>query len=200
MSLGYRVAYRVGFTPWEAAGQGGSEQLGALLDREERERGVPYGRAVDLGCGSGAHTIELAGRGWDAIGIDAVPRALERARSRPGADKARFVLGDVTRLAEAGVEPGVELFVDIGCFHGLDDAARQRYAEGVTALATPTATLLVLAFSRGRGPLPRGATRADLVRQLPGWDVVDQQAAETGGMPKPLRFTEPQFYRLRRSA
>ena len=198
MSLGYRLAYRTGITPWEGAGQGGSEQLDALLDREQEGRSTPYGRAVDLGCGSGAHTIDLAGRGWDALGVDNVPRALERARARAGADKARFVLGDVTRLAEAGVEPGVELFLDIGCFHGLDDGARGRYADGVTALASPTATMLLLAFTRGRGPLPRGATRADLGRWLPGWDVVDQVAADTSGMPKPLRATEPQFYRLRK--
>lgn len=199
MSLGYRVAYRIGITPWEGAGQGGSAQVDALLDREQEGRTAPYGRAVDLGCGSGSHTIDLAGRGWDALGVDNVPRALERAQARPGADKARFVLGDVTRLEEAGVEPGVELFLDIGCFHGLDDEARGRYADSVTALASPTATMLLLAFTRGRGPLPRGATRADLARWLPQWDVVDQVAADTSGMPKPLRATEPQFYRLRRS-
>jgi SAM-dependent methyltransferase len=199
MSLGYRLAYRIGLTPWEGAGDGGRTQLDGLLDREEQGRSVPFGRAVDLGCGSGAHTVNLAGRGWDVVGVDNVPRALERAQARPGADKARFVLGDVTRLEEAGIEPGVELFVDIGCFHGLDDDGRERYADGVTSLATPTATMLLLAFVRGRGPLPRGATRADLERSLPGWDVVDQEAADTSGMPKPLRATEPQFYRLRRS-
>ncbi|MDR7254668.1 hypothetical protein J2X46_003666 [Nocardioides sp. BE266] len=200
MSLAYRVAYRIGITPWEGAGEGGGAQLDALLDREQAGRSAPFGRAVDLGCGSGSHTIDLAGRGWEATGIDNVPRALERAQARPGADKARFVLGDVTRLADAGVAPGVDLFVDIGCFHGLDDEERSRYADGVTALASPTAAMLVLAFTRGRGPLPRGATRADLARWLSGWDVVAQEAADTSGMPKPMRATEPQFYRLRRAA
>lgn len=198
MSLGYRMAYRIGLTPWEGAAQGGSEQLVGLLDREQDERGAPPGRAVDLGCGSGAHTVELARRGWDALGVDDVPRALERARSRPGADRARFVLGDVTRLDEAGVEPGVELFLDIGCFHGLDDAARTAYADGVTRLASPTATLLLLAFTRGRGPLPRGASADQVTGCMAGWELVDREAADVSGMPAPLRSTAPQFYRLRR--
>lgn len=200
MTWGYRWAYRLGLTPWERAGEAGAGQLTALFDREQRERSTPYGRAVDLGCGTGAHTIDLAGRGWDALGIDDVPRAIQRAKARPGADKARFAVGDVTRLAEAGVAPGVALFVDIGCFHGLDDAGRERYGAGITDLAAPDASLLVLAFTHGRGPLPRGATRHDLERWLPAWDVVDQEAADVTGMPAPLRSTAPQFYRLRLAA
>ncbi len=199
MTLGYQLAYRLGLTPWEGAGRGGAEQLTALLDREEGDRSAP-GRALDLGCGTGAHTIDLAGRGWDATGVDAVERALAKARRRTGAERARFVLGDVTDLGAADLDGGVDLVLDVGCFHGLTDGQRAAQARGVGDLASPTATVLVLAFTPGSRPLlPRGADRADLERAFAGWRVVAEEPADTSGMPGPLKRTAPHWFRLRRA-
>jgi 2-polyprenyl-3-methyl-5-hydroxy-6-metoxy-1,4-benzoquinol methylase len=86
MSLGYQLAYRLGLTPWERAGREAATQFTGLLAREEAERTRPWGHALDLGCGTGMHTIELAERGWQATGLDAVEVAVERARRRPGAE------------------------------------------------------------------------------------------------------------------
>ncbi|MET0956067.1 MAG: methyltransferase domain-containing protein [Cryobacterium sp.] len=49
---------------------------------------LPPGRALDIGCGEGADTIWLAGRGWQVTAVDFSAVALERAaaRSRQGAD------------------------------------------------------------------------------------------------------------------
>jgi SAM-dependent methyltransferase len=59
----------------------------------ERRRGFlleavrPGDRALDLGCGSGEFTAELAGAGAAAIGADVAEEALRQARSRcPGLD------------------------------------------------------------------------------------------------------------------
>src|SRR4051812_30401147 len=100
MSTGYRLAYRFGFTPWEQAGVGFGPQLASLLDREEVGLASPYGKALDVGCGTGAHAIELARRGWQVTGVDAVAKALAAAREKAAAADAevRFVEGDATRL------------------------------------------------------------------------------------------------------
>jgi len=47
----YRIAYRLGFAPWEKASETHGHLISALIDREEPERTRPYGRALDLGCG-----------------------------------------------------------------------------------------------------------------------------------------------------
>lgn len=72
----------------------------------ERLRIEPAERIVDLGCGSGQHTVELArrARAGFAEGIDSSPAMVERAnRLRAALDPAlagrvRFTLGDIARL------------------------------------------------------------------------------------------------------
>src|SRR3954452_11820783 len=40
------------------------------------------GPLADLGCGPGAHSVALARRGYDVVGIDGSPRMVELARAR----------------------------------------------------------------------------------------------------------------------
>ena len=196
MGRWYELAYKVGFTPWERAGQD-DVRFVAMLEEETARHGAPPGRALDLGCGSGAHSVELARLGWEVTGVDSVERALARARERGGAEGVRFIAADVTAL-EGAIEPGVDFFLDVGCFHGLDDAGRRGYGAGVRALAAPGATMLVLSFVPGRRlAMPRGATADDLLSVLPGWEVAATEAASTDRMPPPLRRLAPQFFRLR---
>lgn len=42
----------------------------------------PPGPVADLGCGPGPHTLDLARRGYEVVGIDASPRMIEVARRR----------------------------------------------------------------------------------------------------------------------
>ena len=98
MSIGYALAYRLGITPWERYVRAAASSIGAVLDREEGGRSQPRGRALDLGCGRGLYTHELARRGWEAVGVDNVPRAIDAA-NRSSVSGATFVVGDVTDLA-----------------------------------------------------------------------------------------------------
>lgn len=200
MSGFYTMAYAVGFRPWERAGQEAAEDFAELLDREAKDRPVPPGRAVDLGCGTGAHTIELAGRGWQATGIDNQPRALRIARAHAAASgsDAAFVRADVTALSLAGLGSAADFFLDVGCFHGLTAQQRRAMAAGVTAAAAPDATFLLLAFSPGRrGLLPSGASRAEIETVFSSWTVIADEPADGSGMPRALQGSAPRWYRLR---
>lgn len=203
MGVGYALAYAIGATPWERAGDAGSRQLHRLVEKEEAARGGPA-RALDLGCGSGAHAVALGERGWQVTGVDQVGKALARARKRADRHGVRitFVQGDVTALDAAAVGTGYEVFLDVGCFHGLKPAEQAAMGRLVDAVAAPDATLLMLAFQPGAAPrpLPRGADVASIERAFAGWRVVETEPAVSDGMPAPLRRAAPAWYRMCRSA
>lgn len=199
MSTGYALAYRLGLTPWERAGKAATASFTALLDREEVERSRPLGRALDLGCGRGHHTHGLAARGWEAVGVDNIPRAIGAARDT-GSSGATFLIGDVTDL-EATDLGTYDLLLDVGCFHGLTPDQRPAMARGVSALANPGATLLMLAFQPTRVAfIPNGVNKADVEATFAGWELLSVEPADTTGMPGPMKKTAPLWYRLRRQA
>lgn len=195
----YAAAYRLGLTPWERYGGAAAESIAALLDREAAERPRPLGRALDLGCGRGQYTPELARRGWDAVGVDVVPRAIAAARRRDGSG-ATYVVGDVTDLAAADLGR-FDFFLDVGCFQGLSPAQRLGEGWSVAALAHPGATLLMLAFQPTRlRTLLEGVSKEEVEAALPGWTMLSVEPAETAGLGWPMNRTAPQWYRLRREA
>lgn len=171
-----------------------------MLDRESRERAGPIGRALDLGCGRGQYTAELARRGWDAVGVDVVPAAIEQAR-RQAQQTATYFIADVTDLTSARLGGSFDLFLDVGCFQGLTQEQRQAEGHGVTALARPGATLLILAFGPTRLWTAFGAaSQEDVQMAFRDWELLSAELATTVGLGWPLNSTAPRWYRLRRSA
>ena len=204
MSLFYKVSYRLGFHPWEdlAAHAPFADQLLSLVAREEHGLEPPYGRALDLGCGSAVWGVQLAQRGWQVTGLDSVGKALERAgeRIRDAGVEMALVLGDVTRLHESDIGSGYRLVLDTGTFHGLTREERVAMGREVSAVASDDATLLLDCLAPGRrGPLPRGCSRADVEEAFPGWEITDAVIADSDPDPlaRALRFDEV-FYRLTR--
>lgn len=195
----YALMYRLGIRPWERYGQAAAASIAALLDREETERSRPLGRALDLGCGRGQYTPELARRGWEAVGIDYVPAAIEAAKSR-GGEGVTYVVGDVTNLASAGLGT-FDFFLDIGCFQGFGAGQRLAVGRGVSALANPGATLLMHAFGPSRmRSLVGGVSQAEVETAFPEWEMLAVEPADTAGLGWPMDKTAPQWYRLRRQA
>lgn len=196
MRAAYALSYRLGLSPWEKAGPAADAAFMRMLDREEAERVAPFGRALDLGCGTGAHTRQLRERGWEATGIDNVRRAVDVAILRSD-ENARYVIGDVDHLEGCGVGSGFAFYLDMGCFHGLTDEARTAMGRGITALAEEGATLLMLCFEPQRNPLiPRGADVDDARRALPGWTLLDTRPADTSTLPDGLSRHSPQWFRF----
>lgn len=62
---------------------------------------LPHGRALDLGCGEGRHSLWLATRGWEVVGTDFSAVALDKARRiaaqapKRSRDRLRYQLSDV---------------------------------------------------------------------------------------------------------
>ena len=84
------------------------------------EAGAISGRVLDVGCGTGEHTILLARAGYDVLGVDGAPTAVGQAR-RNAADQgvdARFEVADALDLGES---PGYDTIVDSALFHIFDD-------------------------------------------------------------------------------
>lgn len=65
-----------------------ASQIKAMIDGLERFLLLePRSRVLDLGCGSGRRTLELARRGHRVLGLDIEERALARARAAAGHEK-----------------------------------------------------------------------------------------------------------------
>lgn len=138
----------------------------------------------------------MAANGWHVTGVEMVPRALQQATKRAAAAGVEldFRLGDVTRLGDLGLEPGYSLVFDFGCYHGLRPESRARYAEGVSALAAPAATLLMMAFTRALPPVPSGVSESELRERFgPAWDLVWSRPSQETGTPAMIRAAAAWF-------
>lgn len=203
--MNYRLAYSIGFHPWEDAASDPpfAKKAGEMFAREELGRDAPFGSALDIGTGSGVWGVELARRGWQVTGIDVVEKALVRAhdRVRRAGVEMRLIQGDVTALSSGQVGEGFRLILDTGTFHDFNAEQRTAMGRGVDAIAAPDATLLLLAWPRRRRPLIKGVTRDEIDAAFPGWAVTDVEPSHFQ-LPKPLELLlrpDEHWYRLRRA-
>jgi SAM-dependent methyltransferase len=193
----YALMYRLGLAPWERREI--AQSWRPMLDGPD----VPVpGRALDVGCGSGRDAVFLATRGWQVTAVEVVEKALATAKRRAAEEgvDVEWVRANVAELGRLGLEPGYNLLYDFGCIQGLPDPARRGAAAGLTELAAPGATLLLLAFKAGRRiVLPRGMDKEDIVALLgDGWELQHSRSFVTEETPPPIRRAKPTLYQLTR--
>jgi SAM-dependent methyltransferase len=137
-------AYKSRTAPWVIG-----EPQPAIVDLERS--GQIHSKVLDVGCGTGEHTILLTRLGYDVLGVDYAPNAIEQAvanAAEKGVD-ARFEVADAMNL---GSEPVYGTIVDSALFHIFDDADRSRYVRSLHTVCRPGAQVHVLALSdKGRG-------------------------------------------------
>ena len=158
----YDLMYRFG-APWEGADRVELRALvadGRCAAETLRRPGAPAARAIDLGCGAGGVSLELAEAGFTVTGVDFSPVALAKARAAVdrrglGPERVRFVDGDLTAGAVAGVAGPFDLLVDYGTLDDLPGSGRRAMAGYVTGLARPGSRFFLFAFSGRHEDLPR---------------------------------------------
>ena len=188
-------AYKTRTAPWVI----GQPQPAIV---ELQRTGQINSKVLDIGCGTGEHTIMLTRLGYDVLGIDFAPHAVEQARANAaeqGVD-ARFEVADAMNL---GPEPGYQTIVDSALLHIFDDADRARYVSSLHTALRPGGVVHVLALSdagRGFGPQVSEAQIREAFGD--GWTlealdtttyrgVVQQAQAEAIGLPVGTRVDEP---------
>jgi SAM-dependent methyltransferase len=160
------------------------------------------GRVLDIGCGTGEHTILLTRLGYDVLGVDGAPTAVEQARRNAaghGVD-ARFAVRDALEL---GTSPIFDTVVDSALFHVFDADDRIRYVRSLRGVTRPGALVVVLALSdAGRGFGPQVSERDLRGAFGEGWSleglspttyrgVVTDLHAEALGLEVGTRVDEP---------
>lgn len=161
----FTMAYAAG-PPWDIGRP--QRELVAAFDELRLS-----GSAIDLGCGTGDHVLELARRGLDAWGIDTAFAAIEAARAK-SAERglpATFVHGDALELAALGRR--FDTVVDSGFFHMLSDEDRRRYVAELAHVLGAGGRLLMLGFAANPAiPAPRGYSPEELRAYLAGFREV----------------------------
>lgn len=140
------------------------------------EAGGFTGAVIDVGCGTGENALELAARGLRVVGIDAAPRAIEKARGKAVEREltVEFLLEDALSLASLGRR--FDTALDSGVFHVFEDDERPRYVASLASVLEPGGVLHLLCFSdRELGTMgPRRVTQQELRDSFAaGWDVVE---------------------------
>ena len=163
--------------PWDTG------QPEPLLVEFVTSDGITPGLALDIGAGTGTNAIWMAERGFDVLGVDVAPLAVEKARAKLDGRglRCRFAVCDVLAAPPPG---GPFHFVfDRSCFHVFDEATdRERFAAQVAAVLAPGGLWLSLIGStegapRDVGP-PRRSAREVMLAIEPALEIVELRSTE----------------------
>ena len=159
--------------------------------------------AMVPGCGRGWDVVELARRGFAALGVDFVPAAIrdaERiARDAGVSERARFLAADLFALPEAelrGLEDAgaagadsprgaVDFWWECACYCAIDPARRDEYSRLAARLIRPGGALVFDVFpvdGRAGGP-PFAIDPAQLAAAFPAFSLVS--------LTEPVRPSSP---------
>jgi len=113
--------------------------------------GLKSGRALDVGCGKGRNTREVARAGFETTGIDYSNEAISIAKSLGGEASLSFLLRDMNEplpFEDSTIDLVLDIFV---YFHNLSGASRRRYREEIHRVLRPTGVVVLSLATAGDG-------------------------------------------------
>jgi cyclopropane fatty-acyl-phospholipid synthase-like methyltransferase len=154
-----------GVPPWEIDGP--QSEIVHLAEHGEIRSPV-----LDAGCGTGENSLYLAGIGFEVVGIDIVPTAVEKALSKAKKRSlaATFLVWDALRLEE--LHRRFNTVIDSGFFHVLPDKKRPVFVKSLASVLDPGGSYLMMCFSEHEPGSwgPRRVTRAEIRESFrQGW-------------------------------
>lgn len=160
-------AYVDEWAPWDI----GQPQQ-AWIDLEAAGEIIPP--VLDVGCGTGEHSLLFAARGLEVVGMDVSTVAIDRARSKAeqrGLD-VTFLVGDALELD--GLNRRFATIIDSAVFHLFDDDGRSRYVQSLSSAIETGGVLHLLCFSEHTTGEegPRRVTQTELFDSFAdGWVI-----------------------------
>jgi SAM-dependent methyltransferase len=91
---------------------------------------------LDIGCGTGTFALLLGDRGYEVTGVDPARASLDVARTKPGAERVRWIDGDATQLPPMQVDlatmtgNAAQAIVGEAAWHGTLRGAREALRPG----------------------------------------------------------------------
>jgi SAM-dependent methyltransferase len=163
----YDFAYRRG-APWDG---GPRRELVDLVDSGALTPQTPGPRAIDLGCGTGANVAFLSRHGFDAMGIDISPVAIEQARENASASGVdpRFETTDVMDPT-ADLGGPFDLLLDGGMVDDFPRSLRPGLASRIAGLARPGSVFITWCFYAYDRQLPAFSLSGPSRRGSPGFE------------------------------
>jgi SAM-dependent methyltransferase len=188
----YDLLYRFR-APWEVGPRSELVELveSGILSPES----LPPGRAIDLGCGSGANAVFLAEHGFHVTGVDfsrvALRKAHRLAAKRGVGRRVVLIRCDLTSPEMPGVLGPFDLLVDYGTLDDLKGATRAAMAATVKRLSSQGSRFLLWCFYGPKSELPR-ISFSGPSRLAPGLEPGEEEtlfadAFDIERLPKPPR-------------
>ncbi|HKI43795.1 MAG TPA: class I SAM-dependent methyltransferase [Balneolales bacterium] len=129
------------------------EKLYAYRDDEEAARladllevelpNARYRKILDLGCGRGRHSLNMARRGYKVTGFDLSERAIQKARDRAENENLSidFRIHDMREPLDEQFDAILNLFTTFGYFD--DDAENVRVLHAMSHMLRPSGRLVI---------------------------------------------------------
>lgn len=160
----WQERYRLQQTRWDLG-----EPAPPFVDFLAEPTAPTEGKVLVPGCGSGHDALFFAQRGFEVLGVDFAPAAIEICRQRAEQQRvaARFEVRDIFDLPQAYPHT-FDYSLEHTIFCAIDPARRPAYVQMVRQVLRPGGKIIAIFFVHGRSGGPPFTTSVAEIQTLFG--------------------------------